>query len=504
MRVRVEVVHGSVVETPCDALVVNLFQGVTAPGGATGAVDQALGGVIRQAVADGELRGRLKEALVVPTYGRLPARRVLVAGLGPREQFSLDRVRQAAAHAARAARRAGSRQVASIVHGAGVGGLEPEAAAQATVEGTVLGLYRFRELKTTGDEEGDQADVTGFTLVERDPGRLEAIRRGAERGRRYAEATCLARDLMNRPANLMTPAALAEAARAMAAETGLECEVLDENDLARMGMGAFLGVAQGSAQPPRLILLRYRPRDARHTLALVGKALTFDSGGLSLKGAERMEEMKFDMGGGAAVLGAMRLVAQEQPAVNVLGVVAAAENMPGGRAQRPGDVVRAMNGRTIEVTNTDAEGRLVLADAVAYARSQGADWIVDVATLTGACVVALGHVNGGLVSNNEALADAVIAAGRDAGEGIWAFPTNPEYKELLKSDVADYKNSAGRNAGAISGGLFIGAFAEDTPWAHVDIAGTAWTTTDLPYHPKGGTGFGVRTLANLALRLGRA
>lgn len=522
MEVVVE--RGDVARVRADAVVVNLFEGVEAPGGATGAVDAALDGAVRRVVADGEFRGKLGETVVLHAFGgQLGAPRAIVVGLGKRDGFDLQRVRVAAAAAARAARKAGARHVASIAHGAGIGGLDPERAAQATVEGTLLGLYRFTELKTGPDDA--QREVDRFSLVERNPAQLETIRRGAERGARYARATVFARDLGNRPANLMTPQALAEVAAEAARAVGLEFRAYDREGIVRLGMGAFAGVAQGSSQEPRFIVLRHRgarrsrvgpdaagggaagregsaaDEGGRPDLALVGKALTFDSGGLSLKKAEGMEDMKFDMQGGAAVIAAMCLIAEEAIPLDVVGLVAATENMPGGAAQRPGDVVRAYNGKTIEVINTDAEGRLVLADAVAYAHALGAGRIVDAATLTGACVTALGHITTGLVANDPALAEQVIAAGRDAGERIWAFPADEEYKDPLRSEVADYKNTGGRPAGAIFGGLFIGEFAGGTPWAHLDIAGTAWTTKDTPLCSRGATGVGVRTFANLAKRL---
>jgi leucyl aminopeptidase len=304
----------------------------------------------------------------------------------------------------------------------------------------------------------------------------------------------------------MTPTIMAQKAKEIAEAYGLEYEALGREKMKELGMGALLGVAQGSQEPPQLIVLRYwgAGKDSPQPgLGLIGKGITFDSGGLSIKPAEGMGDMKGDMSGGAAVLGAMRAIAQLQPKINVTGLVPATENLPSGSAYKPGDILKAMDGKTIEVISTDAEGRLILADALAYARKLGLSPLVDVATLTGACVVALGTVRTGAFTNNAELLARVIAAGDEAGEKIWQLPTDEEYKELFKSEVADLKNSGGRWAGAITGAMFVGAFAEDTPWVHLDIAGTSrlMEGKESAYAPRWGSGVMVRTLANLALRL---
>lgn len=496
----VRVVHRSVTEIEADCLVVNLFEGVRSPGGAAGAVDRALGGAISRAIAAGEFEGKAHTVASFPVYGQIPARRVLVVGLGKAERFDTFAIREAAATAAIAARKARATSVASIVHGAGIGGLEPQGACQATVEGSLLGFYSFDRYKAAANGR----KVGEFTIVEHDPGRLAALEAGASRGGILGAAVNLARDLVNEPANLMTPSLLAGVAREVAAEEGMECTVLDRGAMEELGMGALLGVARGSAEPPCLIVLNYRGlgKDAP-ALALVGKGLTFDSGGICLKPADSMAEMKDDMAGGAAVIAAMKAIARLKPALDVVGIVPATENLPSGAALKPGDVVRAMNGTTIEVVNTDAEGRLILADGVAYARRLGASRIVDIATLTGACVVALGKVYTGLVTNDPAFGAVVQQAARDAGERVWPLPGDDIYRELLDSTVADIKNSGGRWAGATLGALFIRTFAGDVPWAHLDIAGTASMTEDKPWQQKGGTGAGVRTLVEVALSLAR-
>src|SRR5690606_38433010 len=334
-----------------------------------------------------------------------------------------------------------------------------------------------------------------------DAGKLPVIRAAVERGVVLAEATNFARDLVNAPANELTPAELARRAQAMAEEEGLECTILDREEMARLGMGALLGVAQGSAHEPKLVVLRYRGGEGP-PIALVGKGVTFDTGGISLKPSQGMGAMTSDMAGAAAVLGAMRAIARLKPRQHVIAVAPCVENMPSGAAQRPGDILRAMTGKTIETDNTDAEGRLILADAVAYAESLGAATIIDVATLTGACVVALGHIYTGLVSNDDALAEALMAAGRKAGERYCRLPADPEYKEQYKSDVADIKNTGGRPAGAITGALIISEFIDKARWAHLDIAGTARAEKARHYVRKGATGVAVRTLAEYVCSLG--
>jgi leucyl aminopeptidase len=351
-------------------------------------------------------------------------------------------------------------------------------------------------------EPEDKREIRELTLVEADASRVEAVRLGAERGHVSAEATTWARDLANEPANFMTPSELADRARQVAQEQGLEYEVLERKDMEELGMEALLGVAQGSQQPPKLIILRYRGAGPEaKTLGLVGKGITFDSGGISIKPSQGMQEMKADMAGGADVIAAIRALAQLKAKVNVTAIVPATENMPGGSAQRPGDVVRAMNGKTIEVVNTDAEGRLILADALCYARKLGLSPVVDVATLTGAISVALGKVAFGAMTNNDALFDRVRQAAEAAGEKVWQLPLFKEYKEKLDSEVADIKNVGGREAGSITGAIFLKEFIEDTPWMHLDIAGVDQHDEVKGIFLKGSSGTGVRTLINLGLSL---
>ncbi|HEU4760409.1 MAG TPA: leucyl aminopeptidase [Dehalococcoidia bacterium] len=495
MEIQVET--GDIAQHPAKAIIVNLFEGVTSPGGATGAVDKALGGGISQLIAEGEIKGKKDELTLIHTLGRLPSPRVLVAGLGKQGAFGLDTIRDLTGAAVRRLRRAGATGAATIVHGAGIAGLDAQACAQAVAEGALMGAYRFTVHKQNEDEE---KAIEALSIVERDGSKLEAVRRGVERGRILAEATNHARDLANEPANVLTPTAMAERAQALAAEAGLECQVLEQKQMEELGMGALLGVAAGSVQPPKFIVLRYRgkPRSSE-ALGLLGKGITFDSGGISIKPAAGMEEMKGDMSGGAAIIAAMWALGKLRPAVNVTALVPTTENMPSGSATKPGDVLRAMNGKTIEVINTDAEGRLVLADAICYARREKLSPIIDVATLTGAMQVALGPGATGFMATDDALAEAITRAGAAAGERMWRFPLIEEYREHMKSDVADIKNTGNRFGGAINAAKFLHFFVEDTPWVHIDMAPTDNVDKDKGAWVKGATGIPTRTLIHLVL-----
>jgi leucyl aminopeptidase len=495
----VKVVSGDIAKIKVGAAIVNLFEGVQHPGGAIGAVDQALGGAITRLIAEGEIKGKLNEITLVHTLGKMEAERVVVLGLGKQEKFTLDSIRTAMAEACKFSRKLGVKQAATIVHGAGIGGMEAEKAAQALTEGSILGLYTFRKHITRQPEHGE---IEELLIVERDGSKHAALEQGVKRGRILAEATNCARDMINEPANYMTPSDMAEVARNVAAKYGLECSVLDREEMKNLGMGALLGVAQGSRQPPKFIIISYRGDDSsKSTLGLVGKGLTFDSGGISIKPSESMDEMKGDMAGGAAVIAAMRAIAEFKAKINVTGLIPATENLPGGAALKPGDVLKAMNGKTIEVVNTDAEGRLILADALSYARKLGLSPLVDVATLTGACHVALGDVCTGAFGNNQETITRVIKAGEESGEKIWQLPMFDEYKEQNKSDVADIKNSGGRWGGAITAAQFLAEFSQDTPWTHLDIAGTSYSSKERAYTLKGATGVAVRTLVNFALAI---
>ncbi len=495
--VDLRVEQGDISRFESKAILVNLFEGVTAPGGGTGAVDRAMDGAISRLIAEGDITGKSGEITVIHTFGKIPAGRVVVLGLGKQDKFDIDKVRSLTAGAIRHLRRVGVGEVATITHGAGIAGLDAEACAQAIAEAAVMGLYRFTRHKSTND---DTKEMHTLTLVEPDDAKLDALRRGVERGVVMAEAANFARDLANEPSNFMTPTELATRARAVADEAGLECQILDREEMVELGMGGLLGVAQGSHQPPKFIVLHYRGDPTTdHGIGFVGKGITFDTGGISIKPALNMEEMKGDMSGAGAVIAAMKAIGKLRPRINVTAIAPTTENMPGGGAIKPGDVLRAMNGKTIEVVNTDAEGRLVLADGLSYARKLDLSPIVDVATLTGAISIALGNVSMGVMSNDDALVERIKSAAAKAGEKAWELPMHEEYKEQIRSDVADMKNSGGRLAGSITAAWLLREFVDDTPWAHIDMAGVDNYDKESGVMVKGASGIPVRTLVNLAL-----
>jgi leucyl aminopeptidase len=428
---------------------------------------------------------------------------LVVAGLGDGAAQGADALRSAAADGAKAAREAGAERLAVAVPA--LAGVSVSAAVEAVVEGLRLGLYVFEAYKT---EKSKKAVSEAVLLVARKD--AAAARRGLEEGEILADSVLLVRDLGNEPGNTATPTYLAERAKAIAAAHGLSIEVLEKSDMLALGMGSLLGVAKGSAEPPKLIVLGYEPKGAGRrtpTVHVVGKGLTFDSGGISIKPADKMEDMKFDMCGGAAVLGVLQAVARLRLPVRVVGLVPASENLPDAAAYKPGDILRAMNGVTIEVVNTDAEGRLILADALAYATSRlrpKPDAVVDMATLTGACVVALGSGAAGLVSNDDDLARRLEAAGRVSGDPVWRLPLKEVYRERIRSTYADVKNSGGREGGALTAAAFLEKFVGKVPWAHLDIAGMAWTESTRGPLQKGATGFGVRVVTRMLQAWGRA
>jgi leucyl aminopeptidase len=461
-------------------------------------VNEASGRALAEVLEAEKFQGKAGSVTHLHSNGRLPARRVVVVGLGKRAETTPETVRRAAAAAVRRARDLGARAVVTEVLG---DRLPARVRAQAVVEGAILGTYTFDRYK----REKSDKQVQTLQLAEPDGRHRREAADGARRGEVFARATWLARDLINAPANEVNPAHLAKVALDLAKEAGLAVQVFERADCRKMGMGAFLGVAAGSEQPPKFIHLTYTPKGrSRRRVAVIGKGITFDSGGLDLKTAEGMLRMKDDMSGAAAVLGIMKALPQLAPAVEVHGLIAATENMPSGTATRPGDILKAMNGTTIEIGNTDAEGRLTLADAICYASQKvGADEIIDMATLTGACVVALGPLCSGLFANDQALANRLLAAAERAGERVWQLPLIDEYREHLKSDVADLNNVGPRGGGAINAGLFLKEFAGDKPWAHLDIAGPAYIEKDTPLGPKGATGYAVRTILMYLTEAGR-
>ncbi len=499
MKIRVAI--SDIAKMKVDAIIVNFFEVLERPDGDAATVDKALDGAISQLISQGEIKGKLNEITVIHSLGKLPAARVVVTGLGKQSELSLDKIRGAVAETCRLLRKKGTSSIATTVQGAGIAGITKEGAVQAITEGALLGVYSFRRHIT---KEAEHGEIKQLIIVDADKNKRPALEESCRKGRILAEATNLARDMVNEPANFMTPSHMAEKAGKLAETYGLELTVLEREQMQGLGMGALLGVAQGSRQPPKFIVLRYKGSESDKTdVALVGKGITFDSGGISIKPSEKMEEMKGDMAGGAAAMAAISAIAQLKPEINVMALIPATENLPDGCALKPGDVLTAMSGKTIEIISTDAEGRLILADALGYAKKHGAELIVDVATLTGACRVALGDVCTGAFTNNQELVSKVLAAAAEAGELTWQMPMYEEYKEQNKSNIADIKNVGGRYGGAITAAQFLADFVGDTPWVHLDIAGTSDTDKERSYFVKGATGVPVRTLVNLVLSLAR-
>ncbi|MBI2834630.1 MAG: leucyl aminopeptidase [Acidobacteria bacterium] len=454
----------------------------------------ATGDEVTRAIASKEFKPKPFELFLTPAMaGIWRAKRIALVGVGPSDKFSMKRLRLAAAAAATAARQRRIDRIAFLARG----GFAVAASVQAIAEGIVLGSFDAGRYKTT-----DHAGVAPcHAQVIAHAANSAAARDALARGMVLAESCNLARSLANEPGNVLTPRVFAERAGELTTAVGIDTELFDETRIGELKMGMLLGVARGSAEPPRLIVMRYAPDGAPETpvLGLVGKGITFDTGGISIKPADGMERMKDDMAGGAAVVCAMRAIGILKPRIKVIGVVPTTENMPGGRAIKPGDILTSASGKTVEVINTDAEGRLILGDALWYARELGATHVVDVATLTGACVVALGKTTSGLFGRPDSWVEAVRRAAEAAGDPVWHLPLVEEYLEQLRSEIADLSNSGGRPAGAITAALFLQEFAGPGPWVHLDIAGTAWSDDATPYQGKGPTGVAVRTLAELAL-----
>ncbi len=454
-------------------------------------LDRASKGWIRRLLALGDFKGKPGEILVQRTMGALAPGRLMLVGLGKTEKLTLEHWRAAVSKAAQACRTLSVEEFGVSLQDPPNLELGKEAMAAAAVEGALLGLYRFKGYKKEASEDTDPGQMV-LLPGGRPGGRMARV---VEEAVSVCEAVYWVRDLVSQPSNHLTPRDLAQQAALMAKSEGVHCTVLEEDQLRSLNMGGILGVASGSQEPPRLIVLEYgKGFKASPTLALVGKGITFDSGGISLKPAEKMDQMKDDMAGGAVVLGVLKAVAKLKLPLHLVGVIPATENMPSGSAYKPGDVLTSFSGKSIEVSNTDAEGRVILADALSYSLRYKPDLIIDLATLTGACIVALGDQIAGLMGTHQEAMEKLRKASEITGEDVWPLPLKEEYEELIKSDVADVKNAGGREAGAIQGALFLRKFVGETPWIHLDIAGPVWTDKDRPYRPKGATGFGVRLL----------
>ncbi|MEO8077355.1 MAG: leucyl aminopeptidase, partial [Acidobacteriota bacterium] len=458
------------------------------------ALDDATGGAFMRAHESREVRGRPYEVFITPITSGWRASRLAFIGAGKRVDFTTEKLRRVATAAALAARQRRVQRLAWLNRG----DLELAPAVQAAAEGLMLAAFSADRYKS--GERGAPAIDQIFILAGGDGSDRATLDAAVARGRTLGECSNMARELSNEPSNVLTPSVFADRAAAICGDVGVNVEVLDEHEIARLGMGLLLAVGQGSATPPRMIVMRHSPAGAPASpvLGLVGKGITFDTGGISIKPADGMERMKDDMAGAAAVICAMRAIALLNAPINVIGIVPSAENMPGGKAFKPGDVLTSASGKTVEVINTDAEGRLVLGDGLWYAQKLGATHLVDVATLTGACVVAIGKAASGIFGRPDEWVDVVRQTGQKSGDRCWHLPLYEEYSDQLRSEIADMLNTGGRPAGACTAAMFLKEFVGDVPWAHLDVAGTAWSDDSKPWMPKGPSGVAVRLLAELA------
>lgn len=490
----IKVLNAGLAAQECDVLVVGIWEKTETLTGVIASVDDALGGIITEfAIKKDKFEGKFKQTYLLHTYGKIPANKVLVVGLGEKEKFNPNKLRELSAKII--AKISGIKAKKACID---LGKLEfdTSVSGQVVAEGALIAEYSFDKYKSKKDE--DVVKFEEFILVEKDPEKFAKLKTGVEKGIKIAETMTFARNLANEPAQYVTPTRLAEVAKKI---EGVKTKVYEKDDIEKMEMGAFLAVGKGSCENPKFIHMKYAPSNPQKKIAIIGKGITFDSGGLDLKPASSMLTMKDDMSGAACVLAIMNALKLFNPQVEVHGIIAACENMPGCSAYKPGDILTAKNKKTIEVDNTDAEGRLTLADALCYACELGVDEVIDIATLTGACMVALGTQAAGIMGNNQELINKLVKIGEENGERYWQLPMYEEYKEGLKSDVADMKNTGSRYGGASAAGVFLQEFVKDVPWVHLDIAGVAFLEKPQKELGKGATGVGVRTLLNYILAI---
>lgn len=498
---RISIIRHDITEHETPLLAVKVFEGAGELVGPIAKLDGKLDGRISAVTSSGDFKGKQGETMLLyPPAGRIGAERVLLVGVGKQADLDLERIRRAGGTAVKAVAKLGLERFATTMHHAELveDRITARSAARALAEGVTLGSYVFDELKTVA--ETPKTRVAELEILEKVDAKAAEIEEGARVGAIVAAGENVARTLGNLPGNVATPTYLAERSKEIGDEHGMKVTVLGRKELEKEGLHALLAVAAGTEQEPRLIVMEHRrgPKGQK-PIVLVGKGLTFDAGGISIKPAQNMEDMKFDMCGGAAVIGAMQAIGELGVEANVIGIVPSSENLISGRAMKPGDIIQSHLGKSIEIINTDAEGRLILADALSYLRRFEPAAVIDAATLTGACVIALGHEASAVMSNDESLLDEVRAAADRAGERVWPLPMHQEYREQLDSDYADIKNSGGRPAGTITAGWFLREFVGDFPWAHVDIAGTAWGDGKLAYHAKGATGVPTRLFVEWVL-----
>ena len=494
-KIKIRVKTGTLHKEPCEIGVLCLFeQSPLSP--VAKVLDKALGRAISNLLKKGEFKPGLNKSYLLHTYGKVPAKRLLLLGLGKKKDLSFDKLRQATATAARETRDLGLKGLTLPLYPIVLNYVSKT--SQSVAEGLLLGLYRFERFKHPEPEE--KRELETVTLLVEGARQLGEAKRGVRRGETIAEAACFTRDLVNLPPNEATPDMLTRTARDAARRLGLRVKVWKGDALKKLGMGGIIAVGKWSSNPPQFVTLEYGTRGRGDTVALVGKGVTFDSGGISIKPSRDMDKMKGDMAGAATVLGAIRALARLKVPLHIIGLLPLAENMPSGTASRPGDIITCLGGKTVEIITTDAEGRLIVGDALAYARRYKPRAMIDLATLTGACVVALGNTATGMLGNNEELKKRIKEAGEASWERVWELPLWDDYDELIKSDIADMKNAGPGVAGAITGACFLKKFVEDSPWVHLDIAGTAWADKSGPYWKEGGTGAGVRLLVELLSR----
>jgi leucyl aminopeptidase len=489
--VKIFVKKGKLANTKSQAIILTLFEDSKKLTGTALEIDQKSNGLISELISNGDFEAKPSQISVIYTRGSLPAKRIALVGLGKHSEFNLEKLRAAFAKALQHLRNLNIKEAATSIN-LNLVPRNKDQVIQAVAEGSLLGLYQYTPYKTVGREDLKEMEQLNIIADEKD---LSLIESAIKKARIIAQAVYFARDLVSAPSNEMTPSIMAQKAREIARKKNVSCKVLDKAKMKEMGMNALLAVASGSNEEPKFIILEYAGgKKSAAPVVLVGKGLTFDSGGISIKPADKMDEMKTDMSGGAAVMGVIMAAADLQLPLNITALIPATENMPGGTAYKPGDIIKSYSGKTIEVLNTDAEGRLILADALAYASEFKPAAVIDVATLTGACIVALGDDVIGMLGTDDKLKKEIDKAAKTSGELVWELPLWESYHELVKSDIADYKNSGGRVAGTITAAAFLSKFVGDLPWVHLDIAGPAWTNKDKAYIPKGASGVTVRLL----------
>ena len=488
---KIFVKKGKLANTKSQAIILTLFEDSKKLKGTVLEIDQKSNGLISELIRNGDFEAKPYQISVIYTRGSLPAKRIALVGLGKHSEFNLEKLRAAFAKALQHLRNLNIKEAATSIN-LNLIPRKNDQVAKAVAEGSLLGLYQYTPFKTVGREDLKEMEQLNIITDEKD---FSLIESEIKKAQIITQAVYFARDLVSAPSNEMTPSIMAQKAREIAGRKNVSCKVLDKKQMKEMGMNALLAVASGSNEEPKFIILEYAGgKKSAAPVVLVGKGLTFDSGGISIKPADKMDEMKTDMSGGAAVMGAIMAAADLQLPLNITALIPSTENMPGGTAYKPGDIIKSYSGKTIEVLNTDAEGRLILADALAYASEFKPAAVIDVATLTGACIIALGDDVIGMLGTDDKLKKEIDKAAQTTGELVWELPLWELYYELIKSDIADYKNSGGRTAGTITAAAFLSKFVGDAPWVHLDIAGPAWTSKEKTYIPKGASGIAVRLL----------